>query len=113
MEKIEREGGLLMDAKGELEKVIKKSCLWFIADPGKNSSVGSELARAILNKLPELGFVRLEDVEIDEDRLFEIMNDILPVKYTYQVLLSTNQFKIFATAIAEAKGIIKAKEAKK
>ena len=75
-----------------------------------------DLAQAILAKLPSLGFVRMEDVEISKTELMTKINDVCHEELEYVVYSKSDVMgweklvKRIAHAIAEAKGIIKVKE---
>lgn len=96
-----------MNAREELERVkfaefINKEFFKYFKQ--YDLKFGHILAQSILAKLPELGFVRLEEVEIDEKKLYKkLMEEIKPHLYRL-----TN--KDLAHAIAEAKGILRVKK---
>ena len=79
-----------------------------------------DLAQAILGKLPSLGFIRLEDVEIDKEKLAiglyrHHCGEEYYKKHPWEKLLFFPLQKSWldtATAISQAKGIIKRKEGK-
>lgn len=78
----------------ELERVIE-TCV--------QTTAKEKLAQSILAKLPELGFVRLENVEIDEGKIKSIIFDYVyknPNPTTYWLNESD-----LAKAIASAKPI--------
>lgn len=58
-----------MNAREELLNVLVESGL------NREDETTQQLADNILAKLPELGFVRLEDVEIDKEKLMEFLFD--------------------------------------
>jgi len=61
-----------MNAREELEKIIKEILSYHIKTEYDNETfehIVKELTNAILSKFPELGYVRLENVEINKERL--------------------------------------------
>lgn len=85
--------GKITNAREELIKLIRE-----------DKFTCSKLADAILDKLPELGFIRLEDVSMDK---VELAHTIMANSYH-----DTNEADNLAYAISQAKGIIKRKEGK-
>lgn len=66
-----------------------------------------ELAEYILAKLLELGFVRLEDVEIDKEKLLDLFH---ATDNDGNMLIDELDEGELAHAIAEAKGILRVKK---
>ena len=96
-----------MTAKKELERIIESEK--YIYDPKQDEVVKTEvntqdLAEAILAKLPELGFVKLEDVEIDDYEIKQLL-----IKDMLCENLGIEGIRHIAQTISEAKGIIKVK----
>ena len=84
--------------KEELERIIRQrlsACAEeYERGKGVYTNIENIVAEAILDKLPELGFVRLEDVEIDVEKL-----RVLLMEPSNGLHTSLDE----ATAIAEAR----------
>jgi len=106
-----------MNAQKELEKILReKTYLGGTTISYHSDEFIKDLALTILAKLPELGFIRLEDMEVflDVMRLKGLMNDICMeckqeknVSCPYTCSILPNEV---SKAIASAKGILRVKK---
>ena len=91
-----------MNASEELERIIKDNGDE-VHPNGYYEIQINHLVNTILSKLPSLGFVRPEDVEIDEEKSW---------LFLWSLVVDTGRLREFSDAIASAKGLIKRKEEK-
>ena len=104
-----------MDAKKELEKIIKpileiyfKNCFIEYANAKEAAEeISLNLVSAILDKVPELGFVRIETVQ-SKDNIF--INHIQSHLKKGEEVICKICGKTAKEIIAEAKGDLKIKE---
>lgn len=100
-----------MNAREELERIICQELMNknpYSAEFTKDIWLCwvKDITQKFLAKLPELGFVRLEDVEIDEDKLGIKLYLKSPMR------LSPETARRIANAICQEKGILRVKEGK-
>ncbi len=92
-----------MNKNQELERIIKV-----------NLPIGKEWSNNVAQAILDAGFIRLSDVELDEEKISKIIfgnkddNEFIKDKGLLK-LLKSNANKL-AYAIAQAKGIVKVKE---
>lgn len=106
----------MTNAREQLERILKKHILHYAEENVllTPSVCRLVLAKAILTKLPELGFVRLGDVEMEKEiaEMQEVADD---KEASPEIRSNANSYirgMKKAKAIAEAKGIIRVKEGK-
>lgn len=119
-----------MDTKKELEKLKKIIDIWKCELGGIEFDAGGykskayhigdietqRLAKYILSKLPELGFVKLEDMEINKEKLKfvpAVSRILLDFEKTNTIKKAREMFDILINQISRAKGILRTKETKK